>query len=251
MASNGRASERRRDSVAAVAALSEPSRRALYDYVVGRRDWVSREEAAAAVGLARGITSHHLDRLAEEGLLDVDFRRLNERRGPGAGRPAKVYRRALSAEITVSLPPRDYELAGRLLVEAAVQSQRDGTPIALAIAQAARSEGARIAAEARARIGRRSNTAGRREQLFEALDAHGFEPEVRDEGVVVLHNCPFHELAQTHTELICGMNLCMLDSLLSELGDTELRAYLDPEDGRCCVRLDMTAARAGDEPLCG
>ena len=104
MAADGRASERR-DALGAVAALSEPNRRALYEYVVARRDWVSREQAAAAVGLGRSIASHHLDRLAEEGLLDIDFQRLNDRRGPGAGRPAKVYRRALSAEIVVSLPP--------------------------------------------------------------------------------------------------------------------------------------------------
>ena len=94
------------------------------------------------------------------------------------------------------------------------------------------------------RIGRRSDFTARREQLFEELDAHGFEPEVRDEGVVVLHNCPFHELAQANTELICGMNLCLLDSLLNELGDTEFRAHLDPEDGYCCVRLGVTASRA-------
>ena len=257
MGSDASTTEPQRDAVDAVAALGEPNRRALYDYVVARRHWVSREQAAAAVGLGRGIASHHLDRLADEGLLDTDFQRLNDRRGPGAGRPAKVYRRASSAEIAVSLPPRDYELAGRLLAEAAVQSRRDGTPIARAIDDVTRNEGKRIADRARRRDDGRSDSTTRREQLFEALDGHGFEPEVTDEGVVVLHNCPFHELAQAHTELICGMNLCLLDSMLCELGDTGLRAQLDPADGYCCVRLHGTAARAaggspdlGGDPPC-
>ena len=131
----------------------------------------------------------------------------------------------------MSLPPRDYELAGRLLAEAAVQSRRDGTPIAGAIDDVTRNEGKRIADRARRRDDGRSDSTTRREQLFEALDGHGFEPEVTDEGVVVLHNCPFHELAQAHTELICGMNLCLLDSMLCELGDTGLRASSIPPTG--------------------
>src|SRR5262245_54884045 len=129
-----------RDELATLGALAEPSRRALYDYVVARRGWVSREQAADSVGIQRGIAAHHLDRLAEEGLLDVDYQRLTGRRGPGAGRPAKVYRRA-DEEVGVSLPPRQYELAGQLLAEAAERSQREGAPIDRALRDAARQEG--------------------------------------------------------------------------------------------------------------
>ncbi len=53
----------------------------------------------------------------------------------------------------------------------------------------------------------------------------------------MLHNCPFHLLAAEHTELICGMNHCMLDAILAELGDTGLDARLEPQAGHCCVRL--------------
>ncbi len=117
-----------RDALDSIGALSEPNRRALYEYIVEQRDWVSREQAAAALGLQRGIAAHHLDRLADDGLLEIDYRRLNNRRGPGAGRPAKVYRRAES-ELGLTLPPRDYELAGRLLADAAERSRGDGRPI--------------------------------------------------------------------------------------------------------------------------
>jgi predicted ArsR family transcriptional regulator len=189
--------------------------------------------------LGRGIASHHLDRLAEEGLLEIDFRRLNDRRGPGAGRPAKVYRRA-SSEIAVNLPPRDYELAGRLLADAAEQSQRDGTPIGLAIDHAARKEGRRIGVETKGRIGRRTGVNPRRALVLDELESRGFEPTAGDDGVVVLHNCPFHRLAQTHTQLICGMNLCLLDSLLHEVDGTNLRAQLEPAPDSCCVRFHTT-----------
>jgi len=225
-----------RDTLGTLGALNEPSRRALYEYVAGRRDWVSREQAAEAVGLQRGIAAHHLDRLADEGLLEVDFRRLNDRRGPGAGRPAKLYRRA-AAEIAVSLPPRHYELAGRLLAEAADRSQHDGTPIEQAIDEVAREEGRAIAEEAQRGIRRRSGIQARRARLYGELRSRGFEPETRNDGVTVLHNCPFHRLAQEHTELICGMNLCLLDSLVAELDDVRLRAELAPEEGYCCVRF--------------
>src|SRR4051794_23204350 len=139
--------EPRADALQSISALSEPNRRALYDYVVERRDWVSREQAAEALGLQRGIAAHHLDRLADDGLLQIDYRRLNNRRGPGAGRPAKVYRRAAS-EVGVSLPPRDYELAGMLLADAAERSRRDGLPFDEALEHAARAAGRTFAHDA-------------------------------------------------------------------------------------------------------
>lgn len=240
-----RSDERRdaRDALDSIGALSEPNRRALYDYVAERRDWVSREQAAEALGLQRGIAAHHLDRLADDGLLEIDYRRLNNRRGPGAGRPAKVYRRAES-ELGLSLPPRDYELAGRLLADAAERSRRDGTPIVDSLERAARDAGRALAAAAKQDTtpGARDDTRrdARRARVVEVLQRRGFEPETRGDGVTVLHNCPFHHLAQAHTELVCGMNLCLLDSFLTELNGLDLHAELEPEDGYCCVRIHRT-----------
>ena len=102
---------------------------------------------------------------------------------------------------------------------------------------AARRAGTVIAAEAKQDLGRRAGVDTRRRRLFAELRARGFEPETLADSVTVLHNCPFHQLAQQHTELICGMNLCLLDTILDELDGTELRAALEPEDGYCCVRF--------------
>src|SRR6266571_1507623 len=83
--------------LAEIALLGDPVRRRLYLYVVGQPGEVSREQAARAVGISRPAAAFHLEKLLEEGLLEADYRRLSGRRGPGAGRPARVYRR----------PPRD------------------------------------------------------------------------------------------------------------------------------------------------
>src|SRR3954467_9643370 len=103
--------EDRSAQVAAVAALAEPTRRRLYEYVVRRPHPVSRDDVAGALGVPRPTAAFHLDRLVADGLLDVHYERRTGRTGPGAGRPAKLYRRS-GASVTVSLPERRYDLAG-------------------------------------------------------------------------------------------------------------------------------------------
>ena len=71
-------------TVEGIGALAEPVRRALYDFVVASRGLVGREEAAEAVGVPVHTAKFHLDRLAEDGLLDVEFQRRTGRTGPVA-----------------------------------------------------------------------------------------------------------------------------------------------------------------------
>lgn len=220
----------------AVGALAEPSRRAIYDYVVSRHDWVGRDEVAGAVGLRRGVTVHHLDRLEADGLLVTDHRRINGRTGPGAGRPAKVYRRA-DEEFAVTLPPRRYDLAGRVLAAAADRSLADDGSLADAIRDAARAEGTELGDRARRRVGADGTPDARRGALFAELRDDGFEPVTDDSGVTALANCPFHDLSESHTELICGMNHQMLTAAVERCGGTGLDARLQPEPGHCCVRF--------------
>src|SRR6058998_2069336 len=94
--------------------LADPVRRALYLHVLSRNDDVSRDQAARALRISRALAAFHLDKLVEAGLLEVSFRRLSGRSGPGAGRPSKLYRRS-PQQIDMTLPARRYELAARLL----------------------------------------------------------------------------------------------------------------------------------------
>ena len=94
---------------------------------------MSREEVAAAAGIGRTLAAYHLDRLAGEGLLAVTHERRTGRSGPGAGRPAKLYARS-EQEVAVSVPPRDYHLAARLLADAAAADTEGHTRRALTAA---------------------------------------------------------------------------------------------------------------------
>ena len=114
--------------VSGIAALGDPQRRALYRYVISRAGPVNRDQVAEGAGVARHVVKFHLDRLADEGLLAVEYARPPGRRGPGAGRPAKLYRRS-ARELAISLPQRDYQLAGRLLARAVTDAEREGIAV--------------------------------------------------------------------------------------------------------------------------
>lgn len=225
------AEQHREAQVAAVAALDEPTRRRLYDHVTREQGPVSRDEAAAALDLPRTTAAFHLDKLVAEGLLDVIHERRSGRTGPGAGRPAKLYRRA-QCEVAVSLPERRYDLAGQLLAAAVAESERSGDSPRAVLDRRAYRWGRELAAAARL-AGDDEDT---RDAALRILETHGYEPRPEGSGIV-LGNCPFHALAQEHTELVCGMNLRLLDGLLDGLPRTGLTAVLAPTPHHCCVRL--------------
>lgn len=221
--------------VSGIAALGEPVRRALYRYVVAQPEAVSRDEAAAGAGVARHVAKFHLDKLVDDGLLDVVYARPPGRRGPGAGRPAKRYRRA-PRELAVSLPPRDYELAGRLLAQAITTAERDGIPVRDALRDGARDLGASLGHDARGQAGTRPTRAALVDAANDALRQCGYEP--RTEGdAVVLANCPFHALSSEYTDLVCDMNLELMTGLVEGLQSSGLEPRLEPQPGRCCVCL--------------
>jgi predicted ArsR family transcriptional regulator len=208
------------DDLEALALLHDPVRRSLYDAVTAGGGDVGRGEAAEAAGVSRTLAGHHLDKLVEAGLLESGFRQ-QEKKGPGSGRPAKVYRRA-RGERSVSLPPRDYATLASALA--------DGVDLLGAEEQAeeaARRAGERIA-------GRHAG-----QPVERVLGERGYEP-YEEAGVVRLRNCPFHALAEEQPLLVCSMNLALCQGLLEGLGDDPARAGLDPRPGECCVTLSKT-----------
>jgi len=227
--------------VASIAALAEPVRRALYRYVVSQPAPVGRQQAATAVGVAHHVAKFNLDKLEEEGLLEVEFSRPPGRRGPGAGRPAKLYRRT-SREIEVSLPERRYDLAGQVMATAIATSEQTMTPISETLAVAATEAGRALGHQVRARAGARPSQATTIKAVNDVLTEHGYEPRV-DGKTMTLANCPFHSLAQNHTELVCRMNLDLMNGLLEGLKPGAMRARLTPKPGMCCVTIEPAHAR--------
>ncbi len=214
---------------AGIGALADPVRRALYEYVAAQPDAVGREAAAAAVRVPAHTAKFHLDRLCDEGLLQAEYRRLTGRTGPGAGRPAKLYRRA-DRQFAVSLPERRYDLAAHILATAVQQAGR-GTRLADALRDSAYDEGRRL--------GARTSAGGPDlARLGQALATQGFEPRVEGDSLV-LANCPFDALAKEHTALVCGLNQWYVQGAADGLGCPAIRADLAPAPGMCCIRARL------------
>lgn len=197
-----------------LAALTEPVRQALYRFVARSHSPVGRDEAAAAVGVSRQVAAYHLDRLADDGLLEVEFRRLSGKRGPGAGRPSKLYLLS-DRSYEVSIPPRRYGLAAQILLDVVDEQGLDRD----VLARVAHRTGERIGSEGMSR----------------GLVATGYEPAIED-GETRFLNCPFHVLKERDRETTCSLNLALVQGMIDGSGsDTE--AFLEPEEGYCCVRL--------------
>lgn len=226
-----------RKGIGAVAALGEPARLALYNYVVERGE-AARDEAARATRISRALAAFHLDRLVAEGLLTATYRRRSGRTGPGAGRPAKLYSRA-PGEIALSFPERRYELAARLLARAVAKVP--GGAAARALEGAAAAYGRALGAEARARAGARPTAARLTIAALGLLAEQGFEPARDKDGAIRLRNCPFHALALECRDLVCGMNLSLMRGVIRGLAGSGLSAVLDPQPDRCCVVLKARA----------
>jgi predicted ArsR family transcriptional regulator len=216
--------------IAVIAALNEPTRRQLYEHVAAQGEPVDRDGAAAAVGVRRSVAAFHLDRLAELGLLEVEYRRPPGRRGPGAGRPAKFYRRA-SGEVALAIPERHYELAAELLAHAVEASLDEGTSLSEALHE--------ITAARGREIGRQSASTSPTVAigLREALSSQGYDPRPATDGSITLMNCPFHRLAERHRDLICTMNRDLVGGVCEGFGLPSTQARLDPGPPRCCVRV--------------
>lgn len=219
------------DQVDVVAALHHPLSRRAYQLVVDQ-GWVTRDAAAAALGVARSVAAFHLDKLIDAGLLEARYERTSGRTGPGAGRTAKLYG-CSAREVELSFPPRRYDLAGGLLADALARaSSGTGTP-AKALAEVARTAGERIGRTADEMRGR----SARRTALVRVLTDSGYLPR-NQKREILLANCPFHALAERHPELVCRMNLDLLTGVLDGLGCADvLRARLEPSAGECCVRI--------------
>jgi predicted ArsR family transcriptional regulator len=230
------------EDLAAIASLDEPARRALYEWVVGAGRAVGRDEAAAAVGVTRALAAFHLDRLVRDGLLVPEYRRLTGRTGPGAGRPAKLYRRA-EREVSVTLPERRYDAAALLFAETLERlgsGPGEGPPDALR--DAAHEFGEEAGEAASTAAGHPRSRTGRRAAILTALRDRGYEPFTDDDGDIRLRNCPYHALVDEHRPLVCGMNLAIVEGVVDGVGGADLDARLDTQPGLCCVALSREAS---------
>ena len=205
----------------ALRALADPVRRRLYDFVSAAGRPVGRDDAALHAGIGRTLAAYHLDRLAASGLLEVSYGRPSGRGGPGAGRPAKLYRRA-DREFVLRTPPRDYLLLAEILLRA---DEEGSAAVRAAVERSARDVGAEI------------GRSGDPSAIEEILRERGYEPFTDEDGTLRFRNCPFHSLAETHRFAVCSLNLALVEGILDGAGADGRHAALEPDRAGCCVAV--------------
>jgi predicted ArsR family transcriptional regulator len=214
--------------------LSEPSRLQMFSFIRSERRPVTREEAAASVGISRKLAAFHLDKLVEAGLLRARYETSAAVRK--VGRRPKVYE-VSEAQISVSIPERRHELLADLLLDT-VLGQGDGESAHDSALRTALERGVTLGAAARgkSRPGRLGSERGLT-ACAQMLEDHGFEPFREASHEVRLRNCPFHPLATRAPGLVCAMNHAFITGYLEGLQVPNVDAVLAPSAGECCVRL--------------
>jgi predicted ArsR family transcriptional regulator len=205
------------------AALVDPSRRALYDFVRRQDHPVGREEAADATGMSRGLAAFHLDKLVDAGVLTARYE-APAGQPRGRGRAPKVYE-AVGDGLAITIPERRYELIAEILADAVAEEPRQAFEAALRLAHR---RGHDLGADLR-------STGA---DVVGVLTGLGFDPHA-DAGRVILHNCPFHALAGRQTALVCGLNHRFISGLVDGLDAAGVEARLEPRPGACCVELTL------------
>jgi len=220
-------------ALSAAAVLTDEHRRRMYTYIRQADSPVTRDEAAAAVGISRKLAAFHLDKLVAAGLLRASYARPAGLRR--AGRTPKAYEPS-GVDLHLSIPQREHALLAGILVDAVSgASAEDAGQAALRVAA---QHGSELGADERGRM--RPGRLGAERALTVAcgvLERHGFEPVRAEPTRVWLRNCPFEPLAARAPDLVCGINQAFLAGFLDGLGATTTTAVLAPRPGACCVEL--------------
>jgi predicted ArsR family transcriptional regulator len=213
--------------------LHDESRKRLYGFIRRQRRPVTREDAAAALGISRKLAAFHLDKLVEVGLLRTD-----EQTDAGVhkvGRRPKIYQPS-GIDVTVTVPDRRPDVLADILVEAVADS--DETTTRSAAIRIARERGEMIGTAERQRVRPGRLGVERALNLAEVLLArYGFEPGREGPTVVRLRNCPFHPLVARSPELVCAISHAFISGLLDGLRAQSTQAVLRPRVGECCVEV--------------
>jgi predicted ArsR family transcriptional regulator len=173
-----------------LAAAGDPRLRQVLNYARAEHAPFTTDEAAAALNVHRTVARRRLDQLVTAGFLDVTRERRDGRSGPGAGRPAKVYRVAPELE-GVEFPDRRYAGLVGILAEKIPQRARDR-----ALRQAGEEFGHLLAA--RTGLKKSANLANGLAQICDALGSLGFPVSVRtldrDQATLTTPACPLRPL---------------------------------------------------------
>ncbi len=190
--------------------LADERRRAVYLYVTRAHNPITVNDIAEEFGIHRNAAKHHLDRLLEAGLLRAEFKRVNGRRGPGAGRPSKLYS-ATGMEASFSVPERHYDLLAHLLLQALTRGdelETVGARFGRQLADATKEQDPEVEAA---------------EGVRAVLDGLGFRPNIDTDADgkmwITTENCPFGWVAMEAPEgEVCRLDRAIISGVLEGFG---------------------------------
>lgn len=232
--------EQPESTIAAVAALVEPARRELFDYIRRAKRPVGRDEAAAAAGLSRKLAAFHLDKLVTVGLLQTHSEPPGGKRT--VGRPPKMYEPA-TTDVQLSIPHRQHTLLADILL-ATLRTRTSSENSQHAAERVARERGHEIG-RAEHHDSHPGTPSGTRAlaHIEAVLARYGFDPTRQAGGCTVLRNCPFAPLVATSADLVCGINHALITGLLEGLRLPAVHAVLEPRPNQCCIQLHCARGR--------
>jgi predicted ArsR family transcriptional regulator len=187
------------------------------------------QQLASRVGIHPNTVRWHLGVLADAGLVDS---RPAGTRGPG--RPRIVYR--LSSEATLA-ETDEHRVLAQILADALARVAN-----APDHAEAAgRAWGHHVVATGKpGRCDREHALAA----VIDLLDVEGFAP-TQEGTTILMHRCPFHDLAEAHPEVVCAAHRGLVCGALAQLDAPllirDLRPFVEPS---LCV-LELEDRRAG------
>jgi len=122
------------------------------------------------------------------------------------------------------------------MAQAITRAREENIPVDQALNEAAAAAGSALGAQALTLLAGGETDGSSQAAVRAVLDEFGYETTAAA-GQITLRNCPFRQLADQDTELVCGMNLRFIEGLLDAVGDPRLRARLEPSEECCCVPI--------------
>ena len=216
-------------------ALADETRNRLLRILRGSQDPLDARGLADQLGLHLTTVRAHLDVLVDAGLATSHS---EDRATPG--RPRRLYEAAGD-------PPTVVEASGYLLLAEMLAGQLAGTSSDVAReAQRAGREWGTYLVERPPPYTTTPNGAARAEVL-RLMDRLGFQPELTDDGSrILLHRCPFLDVARRHPDVVCSLHLGIMQGALrtlrAPLDARDLEPFVQPS---LCVAHIAEAAHAG------
>jgi len=192
--------------------LGDPTRRSIYLMVRESVEPMTAAHIAAAFDIHANVARHHLDRLADEGYLEVTRRRPEGQNGPGAGRPAKCYT-STDKEIELQFPSRRYDLLADLLIRVVRRLEPErASEIA---AQVGHEYGVELAGTLELpEAGFDSVLAAVQQAMVNVGFAVDTNPTNRQ---LLMSHCPFGRTAFDHPEVVCALDRGIVNGLMEAL----------------------------------